>query len=103
MSLITSCPACATIFYVNQEQLSAHHGDVCCGKCQHVFNALDRLVEVPEHANLGIPQPADQAFKISVPEESSESASFLTEEADAAVSAEDAEKFFGQSTPEVKY
>lgn len=102
MSLITSCPACATSFYVNQEQLSAHHGDVCCGKCEHVFNALDRLVEVPEHANLGVP-PDDQAIKISMPEESSKSASFLIEEANTAVSAEEAEKFFGQSTPEAKY
>lgn len=54
MSLVTSCPACATSFHVKPEQLSMHRGDVRCGKCSHVFNALDRLVEVPEEA---IPPP----------------------------------------------
>lgn len=48
MSLITACPACSTNFFVTSEQLNAHHGDVRCGKCSHVFNALDRLGEVEE-------------------------------------------------------
>lgn len=46
MRLITTCPACATSFFVRPEQLDAHRGDVRCGKCSHVFNALDRLAEV---------------------------------------------------------
>ena len=44
-NLITSCPACSANFYVTPEQLSAHRGDVRCGKCAYVFNALDRLSE----------------------------------------------------------
>ena len=47
-SLVTSCPACAAGFYVTPEQLSAHRGEVRCGKCSHVFNALDRLSKSPE-------------------------------------------------------
>ena len=47
-SLITSCPGCAASFYVTPEQLSAYRGEVRCGKCSHVFNALDRLSESPE-------------------------------------------------------
>ncbi len=47
-SLVTSCPACAASFYVTPEQLSAYRGEVRCGKCSHVFNALDRLSEPPE-------------------------------------------------------
>ena len=47
-SLITSCPECAASFYVTPEQLSAYRGEVRCGKCSHVFNALDRLSESPE-------------------------------------------------------
>ena len=47
MSLATTCPACGTAFRVTPEQLSAHRGDVRCGQCQHVFNALNQLVEVP--------------------------------------------------------
>jgi len=46
MSLITTCPACATSFYVTQDQLAAHHGDVRCGKCQHVFNARNKVTEL---------------------------------------------------------
>lgn len=46
MSLITACPACSTNFFVTTEQLNAHHGDVRCGKCSQVFNALDRLGEI---------------------------------------------------------
>lgn len=49
-SLITSCPVCAASFYVTLEQLSAHRGEVRCGKCSHVFNALDRLSESPENS-----------------------------------------------------
>lgn len=41
--LVTSCPACTASFYVTPKQLSAHRGEVRCGKCSHVFNALDRL------------------------------------------------------------
>ena len=47
-SLVTSCPACTASFYVTPEQLSAHRGEVRCGKCSHVFNALDRLSESPK-------------------------------------------------------
>lgn len=45
MSLITSCPACSTSFHITPEQLLAHHGDVRCGKCSHVFNAGDRMAD----------------------------------------------------------
>lgn len=50
MRLVTSCPSCNASFYVLPDQLAAHRGDVRCGKCEHVFNALDRLAEVAEEA-----------------------------------------------------
>lgn len=43
MALVTTCPACQSSFFVKPEQLAAHRGDVRCGKCQHVFNALSAL------------------------------------------------------------
>lgn len=74
MSLITACPACSTSFFVTTEQLNAHHGDVRCGKCSHVFNALDRLGEVdtapiPEVISQEKPAPvaAKPAADISAP------------------------------------
>ncbi|MCX7627416.1 MAG: zinc-ribbon domain-containing protein [Methylophilaceae bacterium] len=46
MSLITTCPACGTAFHITPKQLSVRRGDVRCGQCQNVFNALDRLTEI---------------------------------------------------------
>jgi predicted Zn finger-like uncharacterized protein len=81
MSLATTCPACATAFRVTPEQLSAHRGDVRCGQCQHVFNALNHLKEVPQllepefDPNLELDfeatviQPAVQETKPAVAEE----------------------------------
>jgi predicted Zn finger-like uncharacterized protein len=58
MRLVTSCPACNAAFYVSAEQLKTHQGNVRCGQCEHVFNALDRLAKVDDAA---APQPPDAA------------------------------------------
>ncbi|MFA7279978.1 MAG: DUF3426 domain-containing protein [Sterolibacterium sp.] len=43
--MITRCPDCETSFRVTPEQLKAVQGKVRCGKCQHVFNAIETLLE----------------------------------------------------------
>lgn len=48
----TRCPECATTFRVTPEQLKAKQGRVRCGKCQHVFNAIETL-----HDALPAPPP----------------------------------------------
>jgi len=52
--MITRCPFCQTHFRVRAEQLAARAGQVRCGKCKQVFDALEHLVEgiapVHEHA-----------------------------------------------------
>lgn len=45
--MLTRCPACETHFRVTAEQLKARSGRVRCGQCQHIFNALDSLIEEP--------------------------------------------------------
>jgi len=45
--VLTRCPACETHFRVTAEQLKARSGRVRCGQCQHIFNALDSLIEEP--------------------------------------------------------
>ncbi len=45
--MLTRCPECATHFRVTAEQLKLRAGRVRCGECQHVFNALDTLIEEP--------------------------------------------------------
>lgn len=44
MSLITSCPACATQFKAVPDQLRIADGWVRCGRCNEVFNASLRLL-----------------------------------------------------------
>ena len=62
--MLTRCPHCQTAFRVLPEQLKARNGQVRCGTCRDVFNALDSLtdeilaattatIEVPET----IPEP----------------------------------------------
>lgn len=48
MKLVTACPACASSFHIQPEQLAAYQGNVRCGQCSTVFNALDSLAEQPE-------------------------------------------------------
>lgn len=64
MSMVTSCPQCGTTFRVTQEQLSASQGNVRCGKCQHVFDALTRLAEIPAAPAT---QPVTQSPASSIP------------------------------------
>lgn len=76
MPLVTTCPACNASFVVSTEQLSAHKGDVRCGKCKHVFNALNHLVSLPDENTESIEitdftQPSIQANSIEHEEEAS--------------------------------
>ena len=43
--MITHCPSCHTHFRVHAEQLAARAGQVRCGKCNRVFDALENLIE----------------------------------------------------------
>jgi predicted Zn finger-like uncharacterized protein len=44
-AMITQCPSCRTHFRVNAQQLAARAGQVRCGKCARVFDALEYLTE----------------------------------------------------------
>ena len=55
----TRCPACDTTFRVTAEQLKAKQGNVRCGQCRHVFNALTTL--------LGGESPSDKPAEGSLP------------------------------------
>lgn len=50
--MLTRCPACATTFRVTPEQVKARHGQVRCGRCQHVFDAIEHLVESTSAAQI---------------------------------------------------
>ena len=65
--MLTRCPNCETAFRVTPEQLKARQGKVRCGECQHVFNALESLVEEakivisPPVADVGATTPRDDS------------------------------------------
>ena len=60
MSLITRCPACATMFKFVPDQLKVARGWVRCGQCGQVFEASLHLVREPI-AGLGAPTPGHGA------------------------------------------
>lgn len=53
--MLTHCPHCQTTFRVTTEQLKVRHGQVRCGECREVFDALDSLVD---EASVVIRHPA---------------------------------------------
>lgn len=56
--MYTRCPECNTVFRIAREQLEAADGEVRCGHCSGIFNALDALSEtLPERG----PSAADGA------------------------------------------
>lgn len=64
MSMVTSCPACATTFRVQQEQLTARQGKVRCGRCDEVFDAYKTLASLPD-----VPSPEpERAVPVAEPD-----------------------------------
>src|ERR1700675_2265790 len=59
--MITCCPSCHTHFRVHPEQLAARAGQVRCGKCSRVFDALDYLIEEIAPARALRPKPESEA------------------------------------------
>ena len=50
MSLATRCTSCSTVFRIVQDQLKVSEGWVRCGRCDAVFNALERLFDLDRQA-----------------------------------------------------
>lgn len=59
----TLCPACGTTFRVTPEQLKAKQGKVRCGKCQHVFNAIETLQDAAAEPALISPLESQPEFE----------------------------------------
>src|SRR6185369_3005174 len=63
MSLITSCPACGTMFRVVPDQLKISEGWVRCGHCADVFDASANL----QAGDAGSPAAASRPPAIEQP------------------------------------
>ena len=61
--MITYCPSCRTHFRVHAEQLAARAGQVRCGKCGRVFDALEHLIKETAPARASLPKPESEAMR----------------------------------------
>jgi predicted Zn finger-like uncharacterized protein len=52
--VLTQCPNCQTIFRVTSEILRVAEGQVRCGRCQTQFDALARLIDEDDNADLEV-------------------------------------------------
>jgi predicted Zn finger-like uncharacterized protein len=75
MTQTTQCPACQTRFKVSDTQLAAARGFVRCGRCAHIFNAIEhRVATTPATATPPKPAPAPAPavdiddFELEVPD-----------------------------------
>lgn len=97
----TRCPNCQTIFRVTPEQLKARAGKVRCGQCQHVFNALDSLLEetTPASATVALPTPTPNsiAHTVSLQTESPTRQEHRREESDPTAAAPTTEHFLSDT------
>ena len=59
--MFTQCPQCQTIFEINASHLKAANGDVRCGHCLNVFNAVENLHEE-------LPQPDMPEYETHEPD-----------------------------------
>ncbi|MBE0622651.1 MAG: zinc-ribbon domain-containing protein [Burkholderiales bacterium] len=99
--MITHCPSCHTHFRVHTEQLTARAGQVRCGKCNRVFDALEYLIEEiaparePSAAQESAPKVAVAVATEPVPESAPDAVTDVGAEpqapATAASTGEDAE------------
>ena len=68
--MYTCCPECETTFRLNAEDLRRAHGQVRCGECDHVFNAIEFLseenteVEVAEAEAVMVDASDDSVFAL---------------------------------------
>ena len=67
--MLTRCPGCTTTFRLTPEQIKVRHGQVRCGRCQHVFDAIEFLVEAPLAAAFIEVEPAAN-ITVAMPDES---------------------------------
>lgn len=72
MSMITSCPACGTMFRVVPDQLKISEGWVRCGHCAEVFDASahlsdESILETPAVAKPAPVQPAPEQPAAEIP------------------------------------
>lgn len=66
--MITQCPSCRTHFRVHAGQLAARAGQVRCGKCARVFDALEYLIEESSSARAAGSGPGPDAGRADTAE-----------------------------------
>jgi predicted Zn finger-like uncharacterized protein len=71
MTHTTQCPSCQTRFRVTDDQLNVAGGLVRCGRCSHVFNAMEALDAPPPPPPPAPPvqaEPPKDDFELELPD-----------------------------------
>ena len=76
---VTQCPACKSTFNTNSRVLAAAAGNVRCGACLNVFEAIDNFL-IPEEGDAAADQD-ESVFVGNDPQEFFDPSSFLTRSA----------------------
>ncbi len=63
--MYTHCPNCDTHFEITQEYLDIANGKVRCGKCDHIFNALENLYDNNKERVEDTSQKSESADKLT--------------------------------------
>lgn len=93
----TRCPHCQTLYRVTIDQLTISHGQVLCGDCQLMFNAIEHLC-LDDVKCTGLPsQVTSQSTHTATPYHAH--SSYMWEEDVNAMSHPEVVQFFQQKTP----
>ncbi len=96
--MYTECPKCHTFFRIGPEHLKAAGGKVRCGRCNHIFNALDTLTdELPTEQS---PDTTDTSQDNAPQYEGTETAEARTANEETTASASEAPAPSEEETPE---
>lgn len=96
----TRCPACGTRFLITPEQLKARQGQVRCGQCQTIFDALATLSDTPPStvSQPSSPAPASVA-PLTTPAATSQASVCPPESSDAARATAETTETAAAATP----
>ena len=72
--MFTQCPDCQTIFELGIDDLKTADGQVCCGECDRVFNALASLTDVPPGSQEELQALADASAPTETEEDKGDAA-----------------------------
>lgn len=93
----TQCPHCQTLYRITIDQLTISHGQVLCGDCQLMFNAIEHLC-LDDAVCTGLPSQRSSLSIATTPSHQFHSRYIWEDEDGYAMSHPEILQFFQQKT-----